>query len=289
MKPPDSTDLAGSRLFFIFLLISVVLLFISGSIKLRLLAYPKAVFLAPLNISLRFFNNISTLRQENSRLKGLLARLQIENATLKEIIQRQGGELNLSEFRLEKAQIVGRDQMTFGSYLLLDKGAAQGLKVNMPVITEQGIVGKVIQVSTLQALVETMRAKDSKIAGMDQRSRVTGVVSVNRGNRLKLNYVTSDADIQIGDTIISSGLGGVFPKGLLIGQVIKTQDHSQANGLFKEILLKPFVDIYQIEEVYIITGAAVKSEPPKPERVKTDWEKTKERLRIEPPLEIKIR
>lgn len=284
--------ISGNHLFFIFLLISVVLLFISGSIKLRLLAYPRAFLLAPLNISVRFFSNIATLKQENARLKELSAQLQIENATLKEMIRHLSGELPSLEIatlgRL-RAQIVGRDQTTLGSYLLLDKGEMAGVKINMPVITELGIVGKVIQTSSLQALVETMLSKDSKIAALDQRSRITGVVTVDRGNRLKLNYVTLEADIQIGDTIISSGLGGVFPKGLLIGQVIRTTDRSETNALFKEILLKPFVDISAIEAVYVITKTDVNFEQLKPKRLKTDWEKTLERLRIEPPLEIKIR
>jgi rod shape-determining protein MreC len=291
--PPISRSsfrVGENRLFLLFLVISIIFLFISGEAKLKLLTYPRTILLAPLNTSLRFFTNIFNLRQENSRLTLLATQLQVENARLKETLRSKGSELTSPEFSLIKSQIVGRDKETMGHYLLLDKGESSGIKINMPVITELGIVGKVIQSSPFQSLVETMLSKDSKIAAMDQRSRVNGVVTTHKYNWLRLNYVTPDADIKEGDTIISSGTGGIFSKGLLIGTVMKVDN--RAHDLFKDITLHPFVNIYAIEAVYIITGTVKPAEVPEAQRgsassTNADWEKTLREIKIEPPLEIK--
>lgn len=279
-----SLRVGENRLFLLFLVLSIILLFISGQVKLNLLTYPRTILLAPLNITLRFFSNIHNLKQENSRLALLATRLQVENANLKEVLRNGNVELNSAESPIIKSQIIGRDKETMGHYLLLDRGETAGIKINMPVITERGIVGKVIQVSPFQSLVETMLSQDSKIAALDQRSRVNGVVTTFKYNWLKLNYVTPDADIKIDDTIISSGIGGVFTKGLLIGTVRKVDNRTR--DLFKDISLQPFVNIYAIEAVYIITSS---TKPARGETLSTnaDWKKTLRENKIEPPLEIK--
>jgi rod shape-determining protein MreC len=280
----------GNRLFLLFLLISIILHFVPGAVKTRVLAYPRAILLAPLNIALRFFTDFYSLRQENTKLSMLSTQLQMENAALKEILRNKVSEFSLPRFSMKRAQIIGRDRETMGCFILLDQGESAGIKINMPVITEFGVVGKVIQTSPLQSLVETMLSRDSKIAALNQRGRVNGVVTAQGTNKLKLNYVMPEADIRIGDTIISSGIGGVFPKGFLIGTVTKIDNSPQ--GLFKDIIIKPFVNIYAIEATYVITGE-IKPEAPKikaePEKVKTEWEKALKQIEIEPPLEIKIR
>lgn len=286
-----------NRLFLLFLVLSIIFLFIPGQAKLNFLTYPRTILLAPLNLTLHFFSNIHNLKQESSRLALLATRLQVENAELKEALRSKSSDLTLPEFPLIKSQIIGRDKETMGHYLLLDKGESAGIKINMPVITERGIIGKVIQVSPFQSLLETMLSQDSKIAALDQRSRVSGVVTTLKYNWLKLNYVMPDADIKIDDTIISSGIGGIFSKGLLIGTVSKVENRNP--DLFKDISLQPFVNIYAIEAVYIINITTKPAEVPEaPLRgasrrkidstsTNADWGKTLREFKIEPPLEIK--
>ncbi len=285
-----SKSFAGNHWFFILLLVSIIFLIIPGNIKLRLFEVPRSILLAPLNITIRLFTNFANLDQENKRLSLLATELQIENVALKEQLLRKGSEFVKPGYTMQRAQINGRDRETMSNFLLIDQGESVEIKTNLPVISEAGIVGKVIQTAHWQSLVETMLSPDSKIAGLDQRSRILGVVSSHKGNRLKMNYVTPDADIQIGDTIISSGIGGVFPKGLLIGTITKIDNRPMVEGLFKEIIIKPFVDIYAIETVYLITGGT-KPEIPKirPKAEMTDWEKLLKQMKIEPPIEIKIR
>lgn len=285
-----SKSFAGNHWFFILLLVSIIFLIIPGNIKLRLFEVPRSILLAPLNITIRLFTNFANLDQENKRLSLLATELQIENVALKEQLLRKGSEFVKPGYTMQRAQINGRDRETMSNFLLIDQGESVEIKTNLPVISEAGIVGKVIQTAHWQSLVETMLSPDSKIAALDQRSRILGVVSSHKGNRLKMNYVTPDADIQIGDTIISSGIGGVFPKGLLIGTITKIDNRPMVEGLFKEIIIKPFVDIYAIETVYLITGGT-KPEIPKiqPKAEMTDWEKLLKQMKIEPPIEIKIR
>jgi rod shape-determining protein MreC len=280
----------GNHWFFILLLVSIIFLIIPGNIKLRLFEVPRSILLAPLNITIRLFTNFSNLNQENKRLSLLATELQIENNALREQLYKRGSEFVKPGYTMQRAQINGRDRETMSNFLLIDQGESAEIKTNLPVINEAGIVGKVIQTARWQSLVETMLSPDSKIAALDQRSRILGVVTAHKDNRLKMNYVTPDADIQIGDTIISSGIGGVFPKGLLIGTVTKIENRPTIDGLFKEIIIKPFVDIYAIETVYLITGGS-KPEPPKsrPKTEMTDWEKLLKQMKIEPPIEIKIR
>lgn len=199
--------------------------------------------------------NASELAAENTRLKAMLAYKQAS-----------------PQFDLLAAVVIGRDPGTWSSTILINRGAADGVAKDMPVITPQGLVGSVSAVYNNSAKVQLFLDPHSAVGGIVQRpeSRVAGIV-VGSGENPPLPRMVNmarDADVVKGDKIITSGLGGLFPKGIMIGEVVDVVN--EEGGLLKYAVLKPAVDFSRLEEVFVLThvrdavtpSAAVAPTPP---------------------------
>lgn len=193
--------------------------------------------------------------QENGRLnealQGALAdrhrcdETQLANTRLREL-------LGLKE-RLEKplisAQVIGKDPSPWFQSMLVDKGSQEGVKKGSPVITAQGVVGLVIEVTSRYAKVMLITDPNSAVDAVVQRSRARGIIKGGTSGYCILNYVLRKHEVAAGDTVIASGMDGVFPKGLPIGQITEiSQDESE---IFQNVTVTPFVDFEQLEEVLI--------------------------------------
>ncbi len=200
-------------------------------------------------------------RAENLRLKEelIIARLKVE--ALKEA-ERENTRLREAldfSFRLEYytilAEVVGRGTPRMPSSILVSVGTDRGVIIGLPVIDESGVIGKVVSVSEKNSLIQLITDPNLKISALDARSRVQGIVSSAGGGALRMENVPVTADVRGGDPIVSSGLGGVFPKGLKIGtisRVVKPQ-----SGLFCGVEIAPSARISTPEEVFILfTGMA---------------------------------
>lgn len=213
--------------------------------------------------------NYDKIRDENQELKQKVAELQSQLIKLKEIQlenQRLREILNFKErylkYSLEGARVVGRNPSNWFEEIIIDKGKENGVTVNMAVVTADGLVGHITEIGDDWAKVQLIIDPNSAVSGMIQRTRDNGVIKgvfepENRG-LCKMVYLSPEANIVPGDTVISSGLGGIFPKGLMIGEVVEVE--RDQNQLLKYSLLKPSVDFQRLEEVFIIKETKSKEE-----------------------------
>ncbi|MFI5170713.1 MAG: rod shape-determining protein MreC, partial [Vicinamibacterales bacterium] len=164
------------------------------------------------------------------------------------------------------AQVVGRDGVPWFRSLTLDKGEADGVKLDAAVISATGVVGRVFATGPHAARVQVLLDRDSGAAALVERSRVSGVVSGQVSTAeagaedLALKYVSERADVVVGDVVVTSGLDRIFPKGLVIGRVRSVGD---VTGLFREIRVEPSARFDRLEEVLVLKGSPPALETPR--------------------------
>ena len=134
--------------------------------------------------------------------------------------------------------------------IMIDKGRDDGLTRGLPVVVPEGIAGQVTEVSAGYAKVMLIIDPTSAVDALVQRTRSRGIVQGQFSNHCLFKYVLRKHDIQVGDTVISSGLDGVFPKGQRVGQVSEVVRRSA--GVFQDIIVKPFVDFEKLELVLVV-------------------------------------
>jgi rod shape-determining protein MreC len=208
------------------------------------------------------------VRQENLRLQeeiqalrtrlGTVEEAQRENLRLKNLI----GLREREPFQVVAAGIVGRDATNWFQTLLIDRGSRHGIERHMGVIAPAGLVGQVMEASSSSARVQLISDPVSSVGVLLQGSRVTGLLVGGQSGRLRIRYLPVRAEVRSGEVVVTSGLGGVYPKGILVGKVVAVDGRSGA--LFQEATVEPSVDFSQLEEVLVVTGQG--SRPARPER-----------------------
>jgi rod shape-determining protein MreC len=171
---------------------------------------------------------------------------ELANIRLRDLIDFQR---NISE-RVVAAEVIGKDPSAWFKTVIIDKGEADGLTRGLPVVIPQGIVGQVIEVSNHYSKVMLILDSNSAVDSLVQRTRARGVVKGESTDQCGLDYVLRKNDVRIGDTIVSSGLDGVYPKGLRLGLVSQVIEHDA--DIFHEVIITPFVDFEKLEEVLVI-------------------------------------
>ncbi len=152
------------------------------------------------------------------------------------------------------AKVIAQDLLPEFRTLRLNKGDKDGVSRGMAVVTHEGIVGRIIRVDKNYSDVLTLLDSSSNVAGLVQRNRTHGVVEGYTDNLLRMKHVRRTDDVRNGDDIISSGIGTLFPKGIVIGKVISV--HKQKHGITQTIEIYPSVDFSRLEEVIIIKPEA---------------------------------
>ncbi|MCK4390560.1 MAG: rod shape-determining protein MreC [Desulfobacterales bacterium] len=196
------------------------------------------------------------VREECDRLRGMLARAEMEKSRHLEselTCQRLRKLLAMkSEVprRMLPAQVVGLDPSVWFRTIIINRGTHDGVSKGMPVIAPEGIVGQVMAASYCHSKVLLMTDRSSAIDALVQRTRTRGIVAGKAEDSCRLKYVVRKGEISVGDTVVSSGLDGLFPKGLRIGSVKKIS-RSQS-GIFQDVTVRPFVDFGRLEEALVI-------------------------------------
>ena len=203
------------------------------------------------------------LEARNKQLESLVDRLMIENVRLKEFEAQNEDlrkKLNFSETHPEyilqaaevKGRVIGSEPNALLSILIIDIGKRHGIQKGMPVVTERGLVGHIYTVGTNWAKVLLIVDPSSSVAAMIQSSRAQGIVSGRLGQDLVMNYVPQDESISEGDVVLTSGMGGRYPKALVIGQVLEVQ--RQDIGTFQTAIVHPSVNFDRLETVLVLTS-----------------------------------
>ena len=165
------------------------------------------------------------VRDENKRLRDELARVNSDHARLEELQAENQHLGELLELRdalgtdAVAANVIGSDATGLSHTLIISSGSSDGLNVGMAVLANEGVVGKIIATSPHAARVLMIDDHNSALDGFDQRSRARGIVAGVVDYGLRLKYADRSQDIQEGDTIVTSGLDGIFPRGLLVGTI----------------------------------------------------------------------
>lgn len=218
---------------------------------------------------------LQQVRQQNESLQGEVARLRIalqqeqneasQSRSLQDLLglKQQLGNVTTG------ARVIGGSASPEFRTITIDKGTQDGLQKDMAVIAPTGVVGRIVEPSARSSRVQLLIDNDAAAAALVERTRVQGLV-VGRGrDGLRLDYVTSSADIKVGDRVITSGIEGIFPtpksidgrypKGFVIGQI---ESLEKRGGQYEKIVVRPAVDYSSLEMVLVVLERPAPATPP---------------------------
>ena len=209
------------------------------------------------------FRDLRELRRRNEELQSLADSLMIENVHLKELESENENLRQLLQFTEANptysyraaeivGHVIGQDPSNLLRYIIIDMGTSDGVTQGMPVVTDRGLVGRIVEVSSRSSKVLLITDVSSSVNAIIQSSRATGILEGKADGGLVMKYIPQTVTVNIGDIILTSGLGATFPKRLVIGQV--TAVHKRDIELFQQAEIKPTVDFDQLEIVLIITN-----------------------------------
>lgn len=207
----------------------------------------------------RHYIDLVGVSQENDRLQQEIRSYAALNAEYREAVATNVRLSQLLDLKQSiddptlTAHVIGRDPALWFKTLTIDRGISSGVKKGMPVITVEGVVGQIINVSPRYSKVLLATDPNSAVDAIIQRSRTLGII---KGDNLgyRLEYVLKENEVAVDDLIVTSGMGGVFPKGLPIGQV--TDVGKSKRGMFHTITVRPAVEFRDLEYVTIILQAS---------------------------------
>jgi len=205
--------------------------------------------------------SLDQLEHENAALQVENRELRAANQSLRDVeheVNRLRHALNYRErsvFKLIAAEMVARDSSTWWRTVTINRGRRDGIETDMPVVTDEGLIGKTTSVSDVISVVLLVSDENCRVAASVEGSREQGIVSGERVTsgltpRLDLNFLSKQADLKPGQKVYTSGVGGVFPSGLLIG-VVKSYRVRELDG---QAQLTPAVDLSHLEDVFVVTG-----------------------------------
>jgi rod shape-determining protein MreC len=204
---------------------------------------------------LKYFGLINT-HNENMRMRRDLDSLKMENILYREVLATNLRLQQLLQFKnttdqpVIAAQVIGMDPTGWFQSVIIDKGKNAGIKLNMPVVNAEGVVGRLVAVSYNYSKVLLIIDQNSAVDCIIQRSRDNGIVKGLSSKVCTLDYVLKSSDVRVGDIVVTSGLGGIFPKGIPVGEVIDVKN--PAGELFKDVKIRPVVDFSKLEELLVI-------------------------------------
>lgn len=204
----------------------------------------------------RLYTEIGRLRQENVRLRTEVDRLSGDLTAAREQAIAARRLERLLEFRPQPgyravaARVTGRDPQRWFSTLLVDRGSRDRVQRNAPVVTAEGVIGRVIEVTPTAARVLLIADSRSALSVLVQQSREAGIVEGRGASMLHLKYLSRTAKVAAGDLIVTSGLGGVFPRGLIVGRILSVS--RQSGALQQEAEVEPAASLARLEEVLIL-------------------------------------
>jgi rod shape-determining protein MreC len=210
-----------------------------------------------------YFDGIDALREENEALKEEIALLKEENRVYSEL-KSENEELRrafglkgeFDDYTMVGANIIAMEPGNWYSVFKVDIGERDGISDDMPVITgAKGLVGRVLDTDSNTANIQTIIDEDSAISGWIAKAGgghaiIKGDMQLREDGYCKMVYIPIEVDVEVGDVIETSGVGGIYPKGIIIGEVIEVRKTS--SELDRYAVIKPAADLKRLEEVFIL-------------------------------------
>ncbi len=212
------------------------------------------------------------LQKENVILKQRIAGLQKETHQMKEMALTNERLQKLLQFR-EKistsviaAEVIGQDPSSWFKSVVINKGEKDGVRKGMAVISPGGVIGQILKTAPNYSTVLLITDYNSAIDSIIQRTRAKAIVEGKGENRCQLKYLLRTEEVIIGDIVVTSGLSGNFPKGLMVGEIREVD--KKGHGVFQYAELVPSVDLTKLEEVLVIKGSSPPLQEEKEKKVK---------------------
>jgi rod shape-determining protein MreC len=203
--------------------------------------------------------DVAALRQRNAELEAEISRLQAQVIELQNKVAETDTLAALVDFSrsnptntYKAAAVIGRDPSPFLHYVIINRGSNDGIRRGMPVVTNQGLVGRVDAVIGGAARVELITDPSSVVSVFLQNSATDALMKGSVSGDLNLDLLSQDVKIQTGDVVLTSGLGGEYPPDLLVGQVSSVR--KRESDLFQEATVQPVVDFSRLEIVLVIVN-----------------------------------
>jgi len=218
------------------------------------------------------------LQKENVMLRQKVADLQKESHQLKEMALANERLQKLLQFRekiapsVVAAEVVGQDPSSWFKSVTIDKGERDKVTKGMAVISPEGVVGQILKIAPHYSTVLLITDYNSAIDSIVQRTRAKAIVEGKGENRCQLKYLLRTEEVMVGDIVVTSGLSGNFPKGLMVGEVRKVD--KKGHGVFQYAELVPSVDLTRLEEVLVITQSSLPVQEEKEKKAKKTSLKT---------------
>ena len=219
--------------------------------------------------SITFFKDLKSLKEENEQLKLKLEKLERERNELLDY-KKENNELRkalnlknqFNDYDFIGANIIAKDAGNWFNVFKIDRGTQDKVVTDLPVVTNEGLVGRVVSSGTFSSKVISIIDMDSTVSGRISKTRdlvrVKGDLTLKEQGLCRMDYIPFDVDIAVGDTIETSGLGGVYPKGIIIGKVQQVRlGNSEIN---RYAIIEPTVDFKRLEEVFVLRSISSQSE-----------------------------
>jgi rod shape-determining protein MreC len=185
-----------------------------------------------INLLSRKLEEAQGLRDENKRLKGLINfRKEIPYTTI-------------------PAEIIGRDPTNWSGSVIIDKGLDNGVRENRAVISTKGLVGRTLEAGRHSAKILLITDPNSKVGVVIQRNRQGGILAGRPDGKCKMIYIALDSDVAPGDKVVTAGVGSIFPKGILVGEVLSVE--KEPGRLYKNAIVRTTAELSKAEEVLCI-------------------------------------
>lgn len=215
--------------------------------------------------------DIATAHEQNKLLRNEVEQLRIQNLEASEAMAENerlrtmlGYRQMTTQFDLVAARVIGRESATWSRMIVINRGQKDGVDVDMVVVTADGLVGHIVEAGWNTSKVQLILDPRSSVGTIVQRaeSRVAGIVQgdMNNPTMPQMVNIAKNADVVEGDVIVTSGFGGIYPKGIVVGRVSSIEN--DAGGLLKIGLLETAVDFQKLEDVMVITAS--REAPPEP-------------------------
>jgi rod shape-determining protein MreC len=202
------------------------------------------------------YGNLRGVREENDQLKRQLGELQIQFQQERARAERARQLERLLGFQQDlrvetiPASVIGASASLEFRGITIDRGSNMEVTTNMAVIAPTGLVGRIVTPTAHASKVQLITDQNAAAGALVERSRAQGIViGSNNEDTLRMNFVAATADVKVGDTIVTSGVDGIFPKGFVIGKV---EEVDNGNGIYKAIRVRPSVDFNTLEEVLVV-------------------------------------
>lgn len=203
----------------------------------------------------RAYGGLRGVERDNRRLKGQVDALALQAREAEEARQELRRLRDLLDlrgsvpFESVAARVIARGVDGSARVVTLDRGGGDGVRINQPVITPRGVVGRIIEAAPGASKVQTVLDPNAGVAGLIQRTRVQGMIVGDGDRGCRMEYVSELANVEIGDVVVTSGLDQIYPKGYTLGVVSAI---GEGEGLTKLVTIRPEVDFRRLEEVLVL-------------------------------------